>query len=51
MASISSEVKKQAKRIQGNSLFIDRRNYENVFVAMDTGPEMPTNVVPINPKK
>ncbi|MEW8297746.1 MAG: bifunctional diguanylate cyclase/phosphodiesterase [Candidatus Thiodiazotropha sp.] len=51
VASISSEVKKQAKRIQGNSLFIDRRNYENVFVAMDTGPEMLTNVVPINPKK
>jgi diguanylate cyclase (GGDEF)-like protein len=50
VASISSEVKKQAKRIKGNSLFIDRRSYENVTNAMDNPSEIRLNVVPINPQ-
>jgi diguanylate cyclase (GGDEF)-like protein len=32
VASISSEVKKQAKKIKGNSLFIDRRSYKDAFL-------------------
>jgi diguanylate cyclase (GGDEF)-like protein len=48
VASISNEVKKQAKRIKGNSLFIDRRSYENAFVTKDRNHEIPANVVRIN---
>jgi diguanylate cyclase (GGDEF)-like protein len=49
VASISNEVKKQAKRIKGNSLFIDRRSYENAFVVRDQNPCIPDNTVPIIP--
>jgi diguanylate cyclase (GGDEF)-like protein len=51
VASISSAVKKQAKRIKGNSLFIDRRSYENAFVASNQNPEIPANIVPLKPNK
>jgi diguanylate cyclase (GGDEF)-like protein len=51
VASISSEVKKQAKRIKGNSLFIDRRSFENAFVASNQNPAIPANIVPLKPNK
>jgi diguanylate cyclase (GGDEF)-like protein len=51
IASISSEVKKQAKKIAGNSLFVDRRDYRS-----STSPDLPetpssSNVIQINPER
>jgi diguanylate cyclase (GGDEF)-like protein len=49
IASISSEVKKQAKKTVGNFLFVDRRDYRNSI-----SPDLPatpagSNVIPITP--
>lgn len=48
VASISSEVKKQAKKIKGNSLFIDRRSYQDAFITDTQSSKLPNNVVSIN---
>jgi diguanylate cyclase (GGDEF)-like protein len=47
IASISSEVKKQAKKIVGNSLFIDRRDYSNTSSQASEESPSSINVIPI----
>lgn len=49
VASISSEAKKQAKKIKGNSLFIDRRSYQDAFTTSRYDSDVPNNVVSITP--
>lgn len=48
VASISNEVKKQAKQIKGNSLFIDRRSYKDAFVSKEVNTNTLADVVSIH---
>jgi diguanylate cyclase (GGDEF)-like protein len=48
VSSISNEVKKQAKKIKGNSLFIDRRSYKDVVTDGIKYQEQTNNLISIN---
>jgi diguanylate cyclase (GGDEF)-like protein len=50
VASISSEVKKQAKKIKGNSLFIDRRSYKDAFNISGSSYKGQENILSIRPE-